>query len=171
MARGRPSLLSDPERKQRILRAFEDSMEKCLPVATACELAGISEATYYGWMSAGEEGVEPYSDFFETVTQARARGEQGMVDVLHLAALQKTDAEGNATGAVDWKAAAWLLERRFPDRYGQGAMARKAEEKALGVLLERLREGLDPATWARCLAILADEDGAGSSGERSADVH
>lgn len=156
---GRPSLLSDPERRDRIIRVFTDALEKCLPNTTACELAGISEATYYGWMSAGEEGLEPYASFYEAVTRARARGEECMVDVVHLATLEKRDAEGNPTGMVDWKAAAWLLERRFPERYGAAVTVRKAEEKALGVLLERLREGLDPATWARCLEVLAAEDG------------
>lgn len=158
-SRGRPSLLADEDRRRQIIKDFCDAFEKCLPNTTACELAGVSEPTYYAWMSAGEEGVEPYAEFYRAVTRARARGEECMVDVVHLATLEKRDAEGNPTGMVDWKAAAWLLERRFPDRYGASVTIRKAEEKALGVLLERLREGLDPETWARCLAILAADDG------------
>ncbi len=148
---GRPSLLSDKDKKRRLIESFEDSMEKALPQSTACALAGISEGTFYLWMQYGKEGREPYAEFFEAVTYAKARGEAGLIEMVQKA----THAENEGIGV---KAATWLLERRFPDKYGASVTLRKAKDEALEVLLGTLRKRLDPETFARVISVLAEDE-------------
>lgn len=79
-------------------------------VETAAAVAGISKATYHDWIKRGDPaGVKaadaPFRDFRDKVEQAKAEGEATLVTRLAIAA-QK-----------DWKAAAWMLERQYPDRW------------------------------------------------------
>lgn len=154
---GRPSLLSDPVRGPAITEAFVEAFKECLPIGTACELAGVSRPTYHAWMAAGEEGAQPYADFLAAVRRARAEGEQQRL---------KQVREGvNGSGIPDWRANAWILERRYPDKYGASVTVRKAEENALELIIDRLREGLDPETFARCLVVIVGEGGEEGTGE------
>lgn len=152
----RPSLLANKKRRERILRDIKEALEDGLPQSTAAELSGISQATFYGWMQLGEQGIDLYSEFFEAVVLAKATGEKKLIDAVQI---------GTLDPAQGWRAASWLLERRYPDKYGASVTVRKAEEKALGVMLERLRTGLDPATFARVITCLAEDEGEGDSGD------
>jgi hypothetical protein len=76
-------------------------------VETAARCAGIHRDTFYTWMKKGEEGVEPYAAFNEAVHEALALGE-----ALDLAKIEKA-------ATTNWTAAAWRLERRFPERWGR----------------------------------------------------
>jgi hypothetical protein len=74
-------------------------------VAGKC--AGIDRATFYRWKARGETtktGV--YRDFCDALKEAESRAE-----VAALAKIQKAATNGT------WTAAAWLLERRFSDRW------------------------------------------------------
>jgi AcrR family transcriptional regulator len=67
----------------------------------ACYYAGISHETFYQWL-------RNKPDFFEAIKEAEARGA-----VSRLAKIEKAASDGN------WQAAAWLLERRYPQWYGR----------------------------------------------------
>jgi hypothetical protein len=69
--------------------------------AAAATQSGISKATFYRWMDADEEfreDVEAAVDFAEAVMVSQIKTMGHSRD--------------------DWRAIAWLLERRFPDRWG-----------------------------------------------------
>jgi hypothetical protein len=77
---------------------------------TAIAAAGISKRTFQRWLERGDpEGTkkadEPYRRFREQIEQAMAEGEASIVQLIRAAAQR------------DWKAAAWLLERRQPDKW------------------------------------------------------
>jgi hypothetical protein len=77
-------------------------------MATASAAAGIHYQTVRTWLKRGkseESGI--YADFFVAFTRAKAIAEKRLVKTVLTA------------GPEDWKAAAWLLERRHPDRYGK----------------------------------------------------
>lgn len=82
----------------------------------AAQAAGISHHTLDVWLKWGREGREPYAQFAEDCEQAIAEDAVRNHLVITKAAL------GPIEG--DWKAAAWLLERKFPDLYGQIAALR-----------------------------------------------
>jgi transposase len=85
-----------PERVERLLANLREGMSQ----ASAISQAGICKATFYAWIKQDEDfkrEVETAEDFAEAVqiAQIKALGEAKM----------------------DWRAYAWLLERRFPDRW------------------------------------------------------
>ena len=70
--------------------------------------AGVTYATFYNWLEKGEvakSGV--LMEFFDAVSRAKADSALRLVSQITLQA------------PTDWRAAAFLLERRFPDDYGK----------------------------------------------------
>lgn len=102
---GRPTKFT-PEVRERILIAIRAGNY----IDTAAQSAGISKDTFYSWMTKGETPGAPkeYSDFTDAVKKARAEAEVNAVAIIQQAANR-----GN------WRAAAWYLEKSFPDRYGR----------------------------------------------------
>lgn len=81
-------------------------------IAVAAQSAGINKSTHSRWMSKGRNDIDRgedtiYSQYFEAVTTARAKAEVQNVFVIK-----------SATHDT-WQAAAWWLERTFPDRWGR----------------------------------------------------
>ncbi len=97
--RGRQTVLT-ASRQQRICALLGEGVT----IATAASLSGISERTYHGWVTRGDAGEEPYATFFDAATRARGSWKARLI-----ARIEKTN---------DWRAAAFLLERSFPDEYG-----------------------------------------------------
>lgn len=92
-----------PEVQEKILRHLRIGAY----VETAAAAAGISRDTFYDWLKKGAKGKAPYATFSGAVDQALAESEAR--DLATILAASKTQ----------WTAAAWRLERRFPDRYGR----------------------------------------------------
>ncbi len=83
-------------------------------IETAAAVAGVSRSAVYRWLERGRDGEEPYAAFEQAVAQAKAEGESRNVMLIARA------------GAKDWRAAAWLLARQNPEKYGQPAAASTA---------------------------------------------
>lgn len=99
---GRPTKLT-PEVQDRIIQALKAGNY----VETAAEYAGIGKTTFYRWMARGEQASRGiYREFRDAVMRARAEAEARNVAIIQKAAPD------------DWRAAAWWLERAFPDRWG-----------------------------------------------------
>ena len=103
---GRPSKLT-PELQKEICDyiGVDGLMDK-----DACLLAGISTASFCLWKKKGsEEGApEVYSEFLEAIKEAEAGFKQKRLKNIRVAG-----DEG------DWKANAWLLERKYPEQFGR----------------------------------------------------
>lgn len=95
VAVGRPTKYTE-QRVERILQAIRDGNY----METAARLAGIAPSTLYEWRN-------EFPDFSEAVETARAEAEERNIATIQAAAPQQ------------WQAAAWWLERSFPDRYGR----------------------------------------------------
>ena len=68
--------------------------------------AGIDRRTLFNWRKRGQdEPSGPLYDFFSALESARAQGEAAALRLIHKAAKER------------WQAAAWWLERAFPDRW------------------------------------------------------
>lgn len=94
-----------PERTRKIIKAIKEGS----PHETAAAAAGISTSTFYKWLEKGEQyetGV--YRDFVDNIAQAEAQAESERIRRIN-----KAGREG------DWKADAWYLERRYPEKYGR----------------------------------------------------
>lgn len=80
----------------------------------AAVIEGISKDTYYGWMRRGRaEQKGKYFNFLKAVKKA-----EGVAEVVYLEQIRKA-AIGTETDKPVWQAAAWYLERRYPDSWGR----------------------------------------------------
>jgi uncharacterized membrane protein YqiK len=99
-------------------------------VETAAAAAGISKQTFYNWIKAGEDGKTPQlAQFAKDVESALALFELGAVSLI---------AQAGKDG--QWQAAAWLLERKFPDRYARQTKDQAAIEAAAETYVTKLIE-------------------------------
>jgi hypothetical protein len=104
MARaGRPTKLT-PELHTEIVRTIKAGNY----IETAAAMAGVNRDTLREWVRQGiRRGNGKYHAFALDVEQAMAHAE--VMDVLGI----------RKAGEREWTARAWLLERRFPDRWGK----------------------------------------------------
>jgi len=101
MARiGRPSSYTPA-----LARAVCSAIASGLPVGVACRQHGIARQTLYDWRVQGRAGREPFAGFAARLERATAEAESRSVLAVVKAAKR------------DWRAAAWMLERRWPQRY------------------------------------------------------
>lgn len=117
MEKGRPIKLNE-EIKNKIISAIRagNYME------TSAAYAGISKSSLYEWLKRGErekqriernkrfkirKSEEIFVDFSDAVEKALAEAE--IRDVMRI----------ERAAEVYWQAAAWRLERKFPDRWGR----------------------------------------------------
>jgi hypothetical protein len=94
---GRPRFQLTPAMREAVLTAFRTGAD----YATACGLAGISVSVLSRWLTED-------SELAESVQKSRAEH------------IQTTLARLRELPAGRWQAAAWELERIYPERFGQG---------------------------------------------------
>jgi len=136
--RGRKSKL-DNDRRDKLLKAIRYGNDKKI----ACAFAGISEATLYRWLEQAQKknARAELREFRESLERAEAEAE-----VIKISRVTQAADNGR------WQAAAWWLERKHPERWGQqtrikaelsgpdGAPITFAIEEARKVVLEMLEE-------------------------------
>jgi len=78
-------------------------------IDTACKLVGLDRTVIYDWLKRGskDDPEEPYTSFALAFWEAEGEAEKNVLAIIDKAA------------AVDWKAAAWKIERRWPERWGR----------------------------------------------------
>jgi hypothetical protein len=141
--RGRPTKLSD-DVKNLLLSAIAAGNH----LEPACNLAGIDYSTFRNWMRKGEQVSKgEYFDFFQEVTRAIAQAEAVL-----LGRVKRASEE-------DWRAATWILERRYSDRWSNKQRIQIELEKELEKTLQHLEGELPPEIFEQVLVALADGDG------------
>jgi hypothetical protein len=73
----------------------------------AAQAAGISEETVIKWRAKGRRGIEPYASLERAIEQADRNCETALV------------AKVMAATNDDWRAAAMMLERKYPERWSR----------------------------------------------------
>lgn len=140
MAGGRPTILTPELQKQ-----IADVIRAGNYMETAASFAGISKNTLYDWMKRGArerrrvedtgrkalKREEPYLQFSDAIEKALAESE--IRDVMRISEASKTD----------WKAAAWRLERKSPEKFGKKFIQIDSNEEEKGLRLELLKLQLE----------------------------
>lgn len=126
MARGRPSKFTK-ERKDRIIEAISAGCT----YEVASDYAGITRSTLWAWIKKGELGKDKnYQTFLNDIKKAESAGCIALLGTIKQAS------------SKDWKAGAWILERRYG--YSRdGVKSSRPEEEAVSIpknTLEILRE-------------------------------
>lgn len=100
---GRPAKELTPEIQKKIC----DALRVGNYLETAAAYAGIHKPALYKWIKQGVNNPDgPYGQFNNAVEQARAEGEAWHVNNIS----EKSE--------KNWKASAWMLERKNPTRWG-----------------------------------------------------
>lgn len=116
MPAGRP-----PKLTQALIREISILVPRVFFLSTAADLLGISRMTLHRWQKRGEVEIQRrsrpsypgrpgealYAEFCYALKRARAQAELFLLSEIKRAA------------DTDWRAAAWLLERCFPERWGR----------------------------------------------------
>lgn len=99
--RGRKSKLT-PEVAKRICGVLANGNY----IQTACAMVNIDPSQFHRWMEKGEHQTDgEYRDFHDAVKQAEQRAE--------LECLRQINEDPS------WQSKAWVLERRYPERWGR----------------------------------------------------
>jgi transposase-like protein len=104
---GKPTLLT-PERIEQLVAVLRAGNY----IGVAARAAGVGERTLREWMQRGTSDAErerPFREFRERVEAALSEGEVRNVALIAAAASE------------NWLAAAWLLERHFPERWSKAS--------------------------------------------------
>ena len=147
----RPTKLT-PEVEERLVRAI--SVGASYKDASAC--AGISYQTFLNWRKRAQEIVEQTEDrddepeettdrfveFFDRIKKA-----QGDAAVEWLAAISKA-------APRDWKAAAWILERRYPESFNVRRLKPGGIERVVSTAATEPAPGLDGEGAAEMLRVM-----------------
>lgn len=101
---GRPTKFTD-ETTKKIIEAISVGAT----YEHACAYAGVSYVSFNAWMKKGEAAPSgQFLEFFKSIKEAEAKA------VLKWSALIDKAATNG-----EWQAAAWKLERRYPNIYGK----------------------------------------------------
>ncbi len=120
----------------RLTSELLDELCKTLETGATHKIAfgsiGLKSATFYRWLKLGEEGDERYITFFQRVRKSEAKGA-----LSHLQTI-------NTASRDDWKASAWVLERRWGYRRQGPTEERQIPVEKVGSLspLEHLERQL-----------------------------
>jgi len=121
-AGGRPSLFNQ-ERADKILKALKQGM----PYKQAAAYGGVSYDTLNRWRKKGENGdSEELSEFCNAMREAEGEAVYKLLSTIKRSAMFKND----------WKAAAWILERRHPKEWGRSAV--HPEDNTMKSLMEEM---------------------------------
>ena len=91
-----------------VLERIVQAVKAGLTYEVAAQAAGVDRATFYRWKARGEHDQHgPYRDLCDVLKKAEAEAEAHMLGIIRDAA------------PTQWQAAAWFLERRYPERYGR----------------------------------------------------
>jgi len=168
--KGRKSKL-DADRRDKLLKAIRVGNDK----KVACALAGISETTLYRWLELSKKrgARAELREFRESLERAEAEAE-----VLKVSRIAQAADNGR------WQAAAWWLERKYPERWGQQTKIRaevsgpngepiainieEARKAVLQILTEGesdglIFEGTSPAITGSETTGMADESDTGNT--------
>lgn len=112
----------DEQRAATIAQAVEVG----LTYELAAHSAGVSLSTFERWR-------KRYGDFDKRIRMAEGRGA-----LVNMARIQKEAKEG------DWRAAAWILEHRYPESYGRSVQQHEgAGGGPLTIILGERKDGPD----------------------------
>lgn len=93
-----------PETKHKLLTALKATV----PRVAACVYAGISRATFYRWMKyADEQPKSNFAKFKLEVEEAEQHALANMTLGMYM------------DSKKDWRARAWIMERRWPKDWGK----------------------------------------------------
>lgn len=91
---------TDVEQIEAVIDTISSAIRRGLSNKSAAIVAGLTIDNFYNWQRFARHGQEPYTSLWYKVEKAKQEGKLMLANHVYVAAER------------DWKAAAWLLERR-----------------------------------------------------------
>jgi len=135
-------------RPTKLTQEMHDAILKCIIAGLSyrytCDYVGISENTFMEWRRTGEADEEKgentiYSRLFREVKKAES------------SAILMRLKNINDASKESWQAAAWFLERKYPDDFGKKEKHDLGGEIKLESFLDRLPRNVAEAVIKLCL--------------------
>ena len=121
-------------------RRFVEGIRLGATVTMACNFAGFGRSCFYQAMERGRQNPDSlYGEFVADVDRAKGQAAIGW-----LAKIEKAANDGA------WQAAAWKLERRYPDDYGRRVQeVRHSGQVETGPDVSQMAEDIAKRIWER----------------------
>lgn len=155
-----------PEITPDIVRLAREAMRLGMTNELACQYIGISRSSFYRYLARGQhERGTVYRQFWDAISQGRSQ-----CAAMQLARIQQAAQE-------DWRAAAWVMERRFGYHRQLDIRGEIAQTESLklgdGDDLDRLLERIDQTTQIRerLIATVYHEDDESAENEHTDPDH
>lgn len=122
----------NPETCHKIIQAIKQGNYQ----KTAAAIAGIDESTYYRWIERGKQAKSgKYCEFYKSIKKA-----EEFAKAYYLQQIREAAESGKS-----WQAAAWYLERKYPDEWGRREQVKmehfgKLEQKVNVNVHNRIKE-------------------------------
>ncbi len=107
-----------------VWKRLNDALSVGAYIEDACAFAGISSRTFRNWREMAEKGVEPYQSKWEDITLSESTSV-----IRNLANIRRSADNGS------WQASAWILERKYPDKFGRRETVKLEKEGTFDVEL------------------------------------
>ena len=118
---------------EEVIEAFLGAIKGGAPIKSACGCAGISETTFYKWMNwadSDRKDASTYAQFRDNIKKAQGQAAQRWLAIIEKAAM-----------AGSWQAAAWKLERKYPEEFGNRThLAMSAGDKPVTINYQLIDE-------------------------------
>ena len=113
---GRPTKLNET-----IIEEICDLIAEGYTFAEAARIRRVGQSTFFRWMAMGKrEDSEPiYKELVARVQEAAEFSEIEAIQAIRSSAIKKNNCKG----------AMWLLERRFPEKYGRNQRTTKDNDE------------------------------------------
>ncbi len=122
------------KRSPKKIQALVEAIETGLSIESACKLVGIHRSTFYEWRERPEISSQ--------IDRALAVAEAALLGSIREA------------GRGDWRASAWILERRYPESWSRRDTSRVEATGHLALILRNL----DQLSDSQLMRISAGED-------------
>jgi hypothetical protein len=147
-----PAYFGEPKFSAAVAKKIVDIVQRGNFRDTAAASVGISGRTLRKWLHAAANGNAKYQPFAAELDRAESEAEDLLVDAVTKQAKK------------DWRAAAWLLERRGSKRWGYKAQVEITIDEALEEILDLAASVLGGESAAKLFTALA------SRGDRSGEA-
>lgn len=125
-----------PKLTEEMLRRMVELKKNGLTDKDICAAVGIHQSSFYRWI--GEPKTKLQRALSEELKKAESDYKEELLNCIRDAAMAKNSF---------WTAAAWLLERKYPDQFSQGRLEKKNPDMApqivLGVSVKPVEEDAD----------------------------
>jgi len=105
-----------------MIQSLYDFVSTGYTISAACAKNKISRVTYYDWIRRGKADTDINEQTLYRQLVERMEGAEALHEQTHLTTIQ-------AASVNTWQAAAWLLERRYPERYAKRVVPQEYEAR------------------------------------------